>query len=250
MMLLTKKNRNDLPELYAQSELGNEAIAHVKFFTPDSNWTWYATEFDGDNKFFGLVEGFETELGYFLLSDLSTATGPGGLKIERDRHFTPKTIGEIRGIDPEPAKIEAGAGEPVRNIDTVDVARILREELKIAFPGTKFSVKSSRYVGGSSIIIQYTDGPKQKDVQAITDQFEGAGFDTMQDMKTYRGAVEYKGEKVDFGVDYIFVKRDVSPETEKTPPKPTQKKAVKKVQQSPQMTLRRKISAIWTILTA
>ena len=63
----------------------------VKFFTPDSNWTWYATEGnpmpDGDFEFFGLVEGFESELGYFRLSELEAAKGPLGLRIERDRYF-------------------------------------------------------------------------------------------------------------------------------------------------------------------
>jgi hypothetical protein len=33
--------------------------------TADSSWTWYSTEFDGEDLFFGLVVGFETELGYF-----------------------------------------------------------------------------------------------------------------------------------------------------------------------------------------
>jgi Protein of unknown function (DUF2958) len=62
----------------------------VKFFTPDSSWTWYATEGelteDGWN-FFGLVEGHESELGYFNLSELQSARGGLGLKIERDMYF-------------------------------------------------------------------------------------------------------------------------------------------------------------------
>jgi len=57
MKLLTKEILEKLPKLYTQEEKGLEAIAIVKFFTPDSNWTWYATEFDGDDLFFGLVEG-------------------------------------------------------------------------------------------------------------------------------------------------------------------------------------------------
>ena len=95
-MLLTKANRKQLPALYAQEKLGNEAIAYVKFFTPDSNWTWYATEFDGNDTFFGLVDGFEVELGYFSLSELESARGPWGMKIERDRYWSPKTLGEIK----------------------------------------------------------------------------------------------------------------------------------------------------------
>jgi hypothetical protein len=30
-------------------ELGLDAHAQVKFFTPDSGWTWYASEFDGND---------------------------------------------------------------------------------------------------------------------------------------------------------------------------------------------------------
>ena len=56
MKLLTKEILEKLPKLYTQEEKGLEAVAIVKFFTPDSNWTWYATEFDGDDLFFGLVD--------------------------------------------------------------------------------------------------------------------------------------------------------------------------------------------------
>lgn len=97
MMLLTKANRNDLPELYANEALGLEAQAVVKFFTPDSSWTWYATEFDGQDLFFGLVDGHEMELGYFSLSELQSVRGPFGLKIERDLHFRPTALKELMG---------------------------------------------------------------------------------------------------------------------------------------------------------
>jgi hypothetical protein len=84
--------REQLPSLYSGEELGLMAQALVKFFTPDSNWTWYASEFDGDDIFFGLVSGFAVELGYFSLSELQSVRGPLGLPIERDLHFKPKTL--------------------------------------------------------------------------------------------------------------------------------------------------------------
>ena len=55
-----------------------EPYAIVKFFTPDSSWTWYASEFDGDDLFYGLVDGFELEYGYFRLSELAGGAGPLG----------------------------------------------------------------------------------------------------------------------------------------------------------------------------
>jgi len=95
MVLLTKEVLKKLPLLYSQEEKGLEAVAIVKFFTPDSNWTWYATEFDGDDLFFGLVEGFEKEIGYFRLSELQSVKGALGLPIERDMYFKPKTLKEL-----------------------------------------------------------------------------------------------------------------------------------------------------------
>ena len=97
MKLLTKELLAKLPALYAQEKLGDQAIAHVKFFTPDSGWTWYATEYDPETRqFFGLVDGLEVELGYFSLDELESVKGPVGLGIERDLYWTPKTIGEIK----------------------------------------------------------------------------------------------------------------------------------------------------------
>ena len=95
MKLLTQANRKALPPLYSQDGNGGEAIAYVKFFTPDSSWTWYATEFDGTDTFFGLVDGLERELGYFSLSELQTARGPLGLPIERDLYWQPTPLQEI-----------------------------------------------------------------------------------------------------------------------------------------------------------
>lgn len=95
MKLLTKEILEKLPKLYSQEEKGLDAVAIVKFFTPDSNWTWYATEFDGDDLFFGLVDGFEKEIGYFRLSELQSVKGALGLPIERDMYFKPKTLKEL-----------------------------------------------------------------------------------------------------------------------------------------------------------
>lgn len=95
MKLLTKEIRKKIPALYAQDGKGGKAIADVKYFTPSSGWSWYATEFDGEDTFFGLVEGFEKELGYFSLKELASVRGPLGLPIERDLYFKPKPLDEI-----------------------------------------------------------------------------------------------------------------------------------------------------------
>ena len=68
--LLDVESRELLPPLYSGEDRGLDTLAQVKFFTPESNWTWYASEFDGEDIFFGLVIGFAIEFGYF--SSLST----------------------------------------------------------------------------------------------------------------------------------------------------------------------------------
>ena len=95
MKLLTEEIRRKLPQLYSQEGKGGKAIALVKYFTPSSSWTWYAIEFDGEDTFFGLVDGQFKELGYFSLSELECVRGPMGLPIERDLYWRPKTLEEI-----------------------------------------------------------------------------------------------------------------------------------------------------------
>jgi hypothetical protein len=96
MELLPESEKSKLAKLYENEDKSpSEVIAPIKFFCPWSNWTWYATEFDGEDLFFGLVDGFEKELGYFSLSELEGLTGPGGLKIERDLHWTPKDLATL-----------------------------------------------------------------------------------------------------------------------------------------------------------
>lgn len=97
MNLITPELLEQLPPLYAQ-EGEPDALVYLKFFTPDSNWTWYAMEFDqgGGDLFFGWVVGFEKELGYFSLKELYTSRGPHGLSIERDITFQPTRFSIVK----------------------------------------------------------------------------------------------------------------------------------------------------------
>lgn len=125
-----------------------------------------------------------------------------------------------------------------RYIDTVDAAKLLRALLKKNFPGAKFSVKSSRYAGGSSIHIDWENGPCENKVRALTDPYAGARFDGMIDMQSYVTAImladgtvtwgkagddgpssrEYNhplpegAEYVRMGCDYVQTSRDLTPE--------------------------------------
>lgn len=98
MKLMTKALEKALPPLGSTDGMGDAAVAKAKFFHPLSNWTWYATEYDPETEmFFGLVKGFETELGYFSLTELE-ALRVKGLPMERDRFFTPTTLSAL-GFD-------------------------------------------------------------------------------------------------------------------------------------------------------
>ena len=97
MKLMTTEVEATLPPLYTNEDVADPK-AMVKFFTPWSNWTWYATEYDPETRtFFGLVQGIEEELGYFSLDELESVQGPFGLGIERDLHFEPTPLSELKG---------------------------------------------------------------------------------------------------------------------------------------------------------
>ncbi len=93
--LLPTNVLSSLPPLGSTDEQP-DPIVQVKFFFPDFSWTWYAIEFDGDDLFYGFVDGFEKELGYFRLSELMENRGKLGLEIERDFYFTPCPLSALR----------------------------------------------------------------------------------------------------------------------------------------------------------
>lgn len=87
-----------LPPLYSQEERGDSALAVVKYFCLTSDWRWYATEYNPEQKtFFGLVHGFEVELGYFSLEEFEALNASSGMPvIERDLYWRPMMIGAIK----------------------------------------------------------------------------------------------------------------------------------------------------------
>ncbi len=111
MQLLTKELKVKLPPLYSQDR-NPDPLVVCKFFTPDSNWTWYAYEgspvdeegyYDTNKEkvdflFFGLVVGLDVELGYFSLAELQSVHGALGLPVERDCWFLPKPLSEVRKL--------------------------------------------------------------------------------------------------------------------------------------------------------
>lgn len=94
MKLLTKELREKLPPLYSQ-ENNPDPTVWLKLFFPAGRFTWYITEFDGEDTMFGLCCLHEAEMGYVSLSELA-GLERGYLKVERDRNWGPKKLSEAK----------------------------------------------------------------------------------------------------------------------------------------------------------
>ena len=98
--LMTKEQGEKIPALYANENVQSydDVLVPAKLFSPYTGWRWFITEWDPQTgTCFGLVEGFETEIGYFDLTELAEATVFGSVPaVERDLYWQPKTVGDIR----------------------------------------------------------------------------------------------------------------------------------------------------------
>ena len=99
--------------------------------------------------------------------------------------------------------------KPVRRMNLVDTAKLVRKALKAAYPTVKFSVRTDRYSMGCSIDVTWSDGPTFTMVKPLLDAFCGTHFDGMTDSK-HSITQEYEGEVVKFEVDYVQGQRSIS----------------------------------------
>lgn len=100
--------------------------------------------------------------------------------------------------------------DAVEYLDAAELARIIRADLKQAFPAVTFSVKTSRYAGGSSVRINWTDGPIDAQVGDVIGRYKAQGFDGMTDSETNRGPVRLWDGRLVSIHSYIFTQRRVS----------------------------------------
>lgn len=83
-----------MPKSYETDGQGKEAVAHLHYFA--GSWDWYITEKDVDSdgqgqiQAFGMVDGFECEMGYINIKE---ATRAGA---ELDLHWAPCTLRQIK----------------------------------------------------------------------------------------------------------------------------------------------------------
>ena len=97
MQLMTKEIERKARAQYPKgSDLENQKVV-AKFFDPCGSWTWYLMNQDPEDPdyLWGIVRGFEVEIGSFSLSELQSVKGPLGIGIERDRWFRPMPALEV-----------------------------------------------------------------------------------------------------------------------------------------------------------
>lgn len=106
MKLLDKDLLAKIPPLYSTETIPlDEKTFVAKFCTTHGNpkWKWYVVEGNYDEEeydfvFFGLVDGFEQEWGYFTLGELKALGLNGKPLVERDLSFVPTKVKDCREL--------------------------------------------------------------------------------------------------------------------------------------------------------
>lgn len=95
----TRKQLMKIPKLYSQDSVVDKKI-YMKFFM--GGWTWFVSEFDGVDTFYGFVvspSSPEGEWGYFSLRELLNRRS-GWVQVDRDLYettvYSPKKLSELR----------------------------------------------------------------------------------------------------------------------------------------------------------
>lgn len=97
MKLITKEIAKQLPPLDSQADKEpKDIMVPLKLFCPWNQWTWFIYEYDPATQIaWGYVVGDFPEIGSIDLNELKSVRGFGGLGIERDIYWQPKSLAEI-----------------------------------------------------------------------------------------------------------------------------------------------------------
>lgn len=69
--------------------------------------------------------------------------------------------------------------------EAAKAAKLIRQELKAAFPNIKFKVRSSNFSMGNAVDIGWKNGVIEKKVNTITSKYQYGHFDGMNDIYEY-----------------------------------------------------------------
>ena len=94
-------------------------------------------------------------------------------------------------------------------ISATDTAKLVRKALKEQFPGTKISVRTTKYAGGASLDVNWTGGPTTPKVDAVVKGFEGTTPDASGD---FCDPVihEKDGQRIQYGARHILTTRMIT----------------------------------------
>lgn len=97
-------------------------------------------------------------------------------------------------------------------VSATDTAKLVRKALKENFPGTKFSVRTTKYAGGASLDVNWTGGPTTPKVDAVVKSFEGSEPDASGD---FCDPVihEKDGQRIQYGARHILTMRMITQAT-------------------------------------
>lgn len=102
MKLLTQQIKKQIPPFSSTERiLLSEKTILCKFFNPCGAGTWHVIEGEArgdDFLFWGMVDLFEEEFGYFSLKELESLRLPYGFTVERDLYFSPCLLKTIRPL--------------------------------------------------------------------------------------------------------------------------------------------------------
>lgn len=82
--LMTREIAKTAPRLYEQDGAEDPTV-YAHYFSCMNGWDWWLLEFDGTDEAFGLVEGYDDELGYFSIKEMEELNRQMGFAaVERD----------------------------------------------------------------------------------------------------------------------------------------------------------------------
>ena len=121
-----------------------------------------------------------------------------------------KESAAVQAFEQAVAKLKTDHPHLTQGSGCVVAAKNIRVELKRAFPGIAFSVRTSKYAGGNSVDISWTDGPTTAQTEKITNKYAGGHFDGMTDSYDYKSSpwTEVFGE-----AKYVHCQRHYSDQT-------------------------------------
>jgi hypothetical protein len=75
-----------MPKLYEKEKLGNKAVVYVKFFLPGTGWSWFASEYDPEERIWAT-----SPRKSWRASGQAASSG-----LKRDLHWLPLTIRAVK----------------------------------------------------------------------------------------------------------------------------------------------------------